>query len=221
MNDNRIDTEITDNGNERKIGKKLMARFETAAEKLHKRHSQYNKSMTLGFILMLAAVIVGALALRQFIFEPTLVDGESMETTLMNTERVAVSKTAYWFSEPQRGDIVIIHYPDRTERFVKRVIAFGGETISIYHGDVLINGEPLDESAYAGDWYHQITRLIGTKGAVNGSYTVPEGYIFVMGDNRNVSHDSRASDVGPIPLEQVIGKAVAVIWPISGFRCAG
>ena len=85
-------------------------------------------------------------------------------------------------------------------------------------GYVYVDNVQLDESEYAGDWYGRITRLIRTEGSVNGSYTVPEGYIFVMGDNRNVSHDSRAEDVGAIPLEHVIGRACAVIWPIGKIR---
>ncbi len=204
--------------NGRRARKIAAEKFETAAEKLHKGHKALNRTLTGGFVLTLIAVILAALALRQFVFEPTLVDGESMENNLMNGERVAVSKAAYWFSEPKRGDIVIVHYPGREGRFVKRIIAFGGETITIRQGYVLIDGKRLDESAYAGDWYGKITRLIDTRGNKNGEYTVPEGYVFVMGDNRNVSHDSRAIDVGPIANEQVLGKAFAVIWPVSGIR---
>ncbi len=204
--------------NNKRTRKIAAEKFETAAEKLHKGHKALNRTLGGGFLLVLLAVILAALAMRQFIFEPTLVDGESMENNLMNGERVAVSKAAYWFHEPQRGDIVIVHYPGRQGRFVKRIIAFGGETISIRQGYVLIDGKPLDESAYAGDWYGRITRLIDTKGNKNGEYTVPDGYVFVMGDNRNVSHDSRAIDVGPIANEQVLGKAFAVIWPVSGIR---
>ena len=205
---------MTDN----RISKKTMGRFQKQAERMHKNHKGFSTIFNLGFMLMLAAVVVAALALRQFIFEPTLVDGTSMEQYLHDMERVAVNKTAYWFHEPNRGDIVIVHYPDRSERFVKRVIAFEGETISIKEGYVYINGERLDESAYAGDWYGHVTRLIDREWTTTGEYTVPEGHVFVMGDNRNVSHDSRAKDVGPIPNEQVLGRCVAVVWPISSVR---
>ena len=203
------------------VSKKAMSRFEKESERMHKRHPGFSSTFNLGFILMLAAVVIAALALRQFIFDPTIVDGTSMEQYLHDHERVAVNKTAYWLHEPERGDIVIVHYPDRTERFVKRIIAFGGETISIMDGYVYINGQKLDESAYAGDWYGNITRLVTTVGSVNGVYKVPEGYVFVMGDNRNLSHDSRARDVGPIANEQVLGKCVAVVWPLGAIRCAG
>ncbi len=192
-------------------------RFEASALRMHKNHKQLNRTLTAGFLIVLAAVIVAALAMRQFIFEPTLVEGESMEQYLMNSERVGVSKAAYWFHEPQRGDIVIVHYPNREGRFVKRIIAFGGETVSIKDGYVLINGKPLDESAYAGEWYGHMR----AKFDMQDEYVVPEGYVFVMGDNREVSHDSRSANVGPIAKEQVLGKAFAVIWPLSKLRGIG
>lgn len=197
------------------------AKFTAAAERMHRNHPALNRTLTTGFVLVLLAVVIAAFAMRQFLFEPTLVDGESMETTLMNGERVAVSKAAYWFREPQRGDIVIVHYPNRQGRFVKRIIAFGGETITLNNGYVMIDGKKLDESAYAGDWYGNINLYISTHGSVNGVYTVPEGHVFVMGDNRNISHDSRSADVGPIANEQVLGKAFAAVWPLSRFRWIG
>lgn len=206
----------------RGAGKKLRRRFMKSAETLHRNHREFNSMLNLGFILTLVAVIVAAFAVRQFFFEPTLVDGESMQNYLMNRERVAVNKTAYWLKAPQRGDIVICHFPNRTERFVKRVIAFGGETIELRDGYVYINGEKLDESAYASDeWYGNIHLPIRTKGTENGVYTVPEGCVFVMGDNRNNSKDSRSYEVGAIPLEQVLGRVVAVVWPVTDMRCAG
>ncbi|MBR5948058.1 MAG: signal peptidase I [Clostridia bacterium] len=201
------------------IDRKTDNAFIRATEKLHKGHSELNRTLTLPFILMLACVIVAAFALRQFIAEPTMVDGPSMQTTLMDAERVFVEKVSYWFREPKRGDVVIVKYPGRWERFVKRVIALPGETIEIRDdGFVYIDGERLDESAYAGDWYGGIYKKVKTVGSVNGSYTVPEGYYFVVGDNRNVSHDSRDNDVGPIPAEDVLGRVRAVVWPLSKIR---
>ncbi|MCH5278489.1 MAG: signal peptidase I [Christensenellaceae bacterium] len=202
------------------LTKKQRERFGGAAEWLHKCDRSYKITTTAYFILYLMCVVIGAFALRQFFFEPTVVDGESMQNTLMNGERVFVEKVSYWFDEPQRGDIVIVHFPDRTECFVKRIIAFGGETISIKDGYVYIDGQLLDESAYAGDWYGRIRddMKIKCEGSVNGTYVVPYGHVFVMGDNRNWSHDSRAVDVGAIPLEQVLGKARFVVWPISEAR---
>lgn len=201
------------------IDRKTDDAFIKQAETLHKKHAEINRTFTLPFFLMLACVVVAAFALRQFVAEPTVVDGPSMQTTLMDGERVFVEKVSYWLHEPKRGDIVIVKYPDRWERFVKRIIAMPGETIEIKEdGFVYINDEKLDESAYAGDWYGTIYKTVATVGSVNGRYTVPQGHYFVIGDNRNKSHDSRDADVGPIPAEDVLGRVRAVIWPINKFR---
>lgn len=201
------------------IDRKTQGAFAKAAETLHKKHTEINRTFTLPFFLMLACVVVAAFALRQFIAEPTMVDGPSMQTTLMDGERVFVEKVSYWLHEPKRGDIVIVKYPDRVERFVKRIIAMPGETIEIKEdGFVYINDERLDESAYAGDWYGRISGMVETVGNVDGRYTVPEGHYFVIGDNRNWSNDSRAKAVGPIPAEDVLGRVRAVIWPINKLR---
>lgn len=199
--------------------------FVKASLALHKRHHSVNKTFNLDFLLLIIGALIAAFALRQFVFEPTRVDGKSMQPTLMNRERVLVEKVSYMFSKPKRGDIVIVHYPDRTQRFVKRVIALGGETIEIRSGYIYINGERLDESAYAGDWdsYGKIIKGVRCLGSENGVYTVPENHYFVIGDNRNDSHDSRddydpAYNVGAIPAEQVLGRGVAVVWPIAAIR---
>lgn len=204
--------------NEVVLTKQQLSRFRSASEKLHGNDRAYNRASYAYFFLKLLCLVLALLMIRFFIAEPTYVDGESMVSTLIDNERVFVEKVSYWFTEPKRGDIVIVHFPDRNERFVKRVIAVGGETVSIANGYVEVNGERIDESEYAGDWYGRINILINCEGSVNGSYTVPYGYIFVMGDNRNYSHDSRAADVGPIALDQVIGKAHFVIWPLTSIR---
>ena len=86
--------------------------FSDAVDKLHKKDSSYRNISYFRFLLTLLSVIIGALALRSFIVEPTIVDGESMQTTLMDGERVLVEKVSYWFNEPQRGDIVIVRFPN-------------------------------------------------------------------------------------------------------------
>mgnify|MGYP000015451685 FL=1 len=191
--------------------------FSDAVDKLHKKDSSYRNISYFRFLLTLLSVIIGALALRSFIVEPTIVDGESMQTTLMDGERVLVEKVSYWFNEPQRGDIVIVRFPSRNECFVKRIIAFGGETIEIRDGFVYIDGKMLDETEYASEWYGKIrpSMRVRSVGSINGVYTVPEGCVFVMGDNRNNSHDSRAEDVNAIPIENVLGKARCRIWPLD------
>lgn len=161
-----------------------------------------------------ASVLLMALIVRHFIFEPTIVDGESMQMTLKDGERIFIDKCSYWFTEPKYGDVVIVHYPGRREHFVKRIVATEGQTIEIRRGYVYIDGERLDESAYAGeDWYGRIQLLIDSPQSHNGAFTVPEGHVFVMGDNRNWSKDSRSRDVGAIPVTEILGRARFVFWP--------
>lgn len=202
------------------LSKKQQKAFKNAADEIMGRDSRYTTTVYLHFAMKLICVVLAVVILRIFVFEPNYVDGESMQPTLMDRERVFVEKVSYWFNEPKRGDIVIVHFPERSELFVKRIIALGGETIAIRNGFVYINDKQLDESEYAGDWYGNIYRTVHTLGSVDGSYTVPYGCVFVMGDNRNESHDSRAQDVGPIPIEDVVGRAVSVIWPLNRIRPA-
>lgn len=158
----------------------------------------------------ISIVIAVALALfiRTFIVELYMVEGPSMRPTLLNAERLVVSKFVYRFQQPGRGDVVVFRYPrDPSRDFIKRVIATAGDTIEIRDGRVAVNGQQLNE-----------TYILEKS---RGSYplsTVPEGTIFVMGDNRNNSEDSRFSDVGFVPLHLLKGKAIMVFWPLSNYR---
>lgn len=150
----------------------------------------------LDFAISIALFAVLALGIRAFIAEPIRVDGDSMYPTLAHGEHMLVEKVSYWFSEPARGDVIICYYPGYTESCVKRVIALGGETIAVRNGAVYVNGAPLDESAY---WS-------GTMPVDYGPVTVPPGEVFVMGDNRGNSKDSRNPAVGPIPRHKIVGR---------------
>ena len=109
---------------------------------------------------------------------------------------------------PEYGDVVIVVPPDKDVDYIKRVIALPGETIYIRNGQVYIDGEPIDESAY-------ITGLMyGDMDPV----TVPEDCVFVMGDNRNDSKDSRDASVGCIPYDRIVGRSRSIIWPLSERR---
>ncbi len=155
------------------------------------------------FVIYIVIVLTLAFSIRAFIAEPIRVDGSSMVPTLLENELMLVEKTAYWFHEPQRGDIVICYYPGYIESCVKRVVALPGETISVADGRVYIDGEPLDESEY---WNLTIN------GAME-PVTVGAKEIFVVGDNRNGSKDSRNPEVGCIPYHKVVGRVRAVVWP--------
>ena len=158
------------------------------------------------FSIIIAVVL--ALGIRTFLVEPYMVSGPSMRPTLQNEERLIVNKLVYYLREPQRGEIIVFKYPSDTRRdFIKRVIAVGGDPIEIRDGKTFVNGEAIDES-YIKEPFH----------TNYGKVTVPKGFIFVMGDNRNNSEDSRYADVGFVDLSLVKGKASVVFWPFSEFK---
>ena len=151
---------------------------------------------------ILPAVVI-AILINLFLAQATRVYGSSMEPNLHTDQRLVVEKVSYRFHDPQRGDVVVIRMPERgPELLIKRIIALPGETIEIRNGQVLINGNAIDEP-----YLTQPTR---------GSYgptTIGEGYVFVMGDNRGASNDSRV--FGPVELEQVVGRAWVSYWPLE------
>jgi signal peptidase I len=151
---------------------------------------------------VLIALVISILV-RSFVVERFLVDGPSMEPTMWTDQSLMVLKIAYRFAEPKRGDIVVFRYPYNPEKdYVKRVIAVGGDTIEMRLGRVYVNGQLKEEPyvQYPGFFNMNVT-------------TVPEGTIFVMGDNRTNSEDSRM--FGPVSLSNVKGKAVFRIWPLK------
>ena len=160
------------------------------------------------FLLYIALVVLVALTIRSFIAEPIRVDGDSMIPTLVHNEDMLVEKMSYWFEDPLRGDIIICFYPGYTESCVKRVIGLPGETVEVKEGKIFIDGKALDESAY---WSGEI---IGDIDPV----TIPARHVFVVGDNRNGSKDSRNGSVGSIPYAKVIGRVVAVVYPFNETR---
>ena len=128
------------------------------------------------------------------------VDGFSMNPTLQNGEYVLVSRLAYKFDTPQRGDIIVFGIPtDQDQDLIKRVVGLPGETVSVKQNQVLINGNPLEEP------------YIAQAPLYSGEWTVPEGNLFVLGDNRNDSKDSH--QWGLLPMENIIGKALLIYWP--------
>ena len=180
------------------------------------------KMEIMSWIVTLVAAVVFATVIRMFIFEPIRVDGNSMYPTLHDGEFMYVSKLDYGSSffgipftgigtyftvggEPERFDVVVCNYPNRLGKhgerlnFVKRLVGLPGDTVAIRSGFLYVNGEKYDEPFLA----EYIAEDFGP-------YTVPEGYYFVMGDNRNNSNDSRAT--GPITRDMIVGEVKGVIW---------
>jgi len=128
------------------------------------------------------------------------VDGHSMEPTLHSGEFVIVNKLAYKFGYPDRGEVIVFHYPrDPDQEYIKRIIGLPGDRIMIADGKVLVNDRPVQEPYIASPPNYQ------------SEWTVPEDSLFVLGDNRNNSSDSH--NWGPVPMDYVIGKALVVYWP--------
>ena len=154
---------------------------------------------------LISAALVLVLVFSLF-FRIIQVDGESMVPTLQNGDKLIVWGAGY---EPQRGDVVIVDsYTAYGKPLVKRVIAKGGDVVNIDYqaGTVSVNGKVLQEAYIAEPTYD-----------VTFPYTVPEGTVFVMGDNRNASLDSRSSYVGCIDERDILGKVLLCFLPFSDF----
>ena len=160
------------------------------------------------FEWVMVFVVAAALAfvVRTFIFEPVRVDGSSMLNTLEDSEFMIATKFDYLMGDPERFDIVICDYPNTDDGMyrVKRVIGLGGDTITFADGDVYVNGEALEET------YLPEQHITYPTGATE-VFEVPEGCIFVMGDNRTGSYDSRAWLNPYIPVEQIRSRALVDI----------
>lgn len=167
-----------------------------------------NKKEAWEWTKSLLIALVLALLIRQFVFAIFMVDGESMVPTLANEERLVVNKMVYNLHKPEYGDILVFQYPaDQTKDYIKRVIGLPGDKIEIHDFKVFRNGQELEE-----DYIAEPT------GTVNKVFEVPEGAVFVLGDNRNYSKDSRDDSVGYVPYELIVGRADVVWWPFKNFR---
>ena len=161
----------------------------------------------------LAREIIETLALTLIIFlvihftvQNYMVEGTSMQPSLYNNQFVLVNKLAYLFHAPERGDVIVFHWPqDTTKDLIKRVIGLPGDTIVITRDTVQVNGVVLKEPYIKEADNPQGARLV-----------VPTNDYFVLGDNRPVSDDSR--DWGYVPRSYIIGKAVLVYWPVNNWQ---
>ncbi|MGE5627720.1 MAG: signal peptidase I [Solirubrobacterales bacterium] len=174
----------------------------------------------------MAGALIISLSFRSYVFASAEVRQCSMQDTLFEGQRVVENKIGYYYSKPQRGDIVIINrklengsenklvaeakeiiqgfYKADSDRLIKRVIGIPGDTIAIKEGSVYINGK-LYEEAYVKGYTYPNSMIF--------PITIPEGYYFVLGDNRENSMDSR--DIGLIPNYEIEGRAVLRIWPLN------
>ncbi|MGG3800150.1 signal peptidase I [Metabacillus fastidiosus] len=166
--------------------------------------------------LGIAFLVVGAI--RYLFFTPIIVDGESMMPTLHTQDRMIVNKLGYKIGEPERFDIVVFHATEEKD-YIKRVIGLPGDHVEYKDDTLYINGKKYDEP-YLDEYKKELLDGPLTESFTleerTGKTTVPEGEIFVMGDNRRYSKDSR--QIGTVPIDEVMGKTSFVFWPLSDLR---
>lgn len=154
-------------------------------------------------ITLIIAVII--FVLLQVSVQNFIVDGRSMQPNLQHGERIFASKVAYYFSEPERGDVAILRPPYAPEPpLIKRLIALPGDTVAVKDGAVYINGIELDEPYIQEPPNYELPER-----------TIPEGEYFFLGDNRNNSSDSHTG--WTVPRENILAKAWFSYWPSSSW----
>ena len=193
-----------------------MAKHKQEKKKYSEMTPEEKKKMiikeTISWILTLGSAVIIALCIRGFIFEPVRVDGSSMLDTLHDREVMFVTKYDYILGGPENGDVVICKYPESTKNYVKRLIGVPGDTIAIVDNAVYINGEAVDE-AYLTPERNDSPFYSNMKERVLG-----KDEYFVMGDNRDNSHDSRSSDVDTLTRSQIRGHVRFVFFPFDSAR---
>jgi signal peptidase I len=183
--------------------------FETRRDRREKRESSKSGGTFRG-VIEFALILLVSFALvfgvvRPFIVEAFYIPSESMVPTLLINDRVLVNKFIYDFTEPDRGDILVFESVEGGgQDLIKRVVAVGGDEVRVQNGQLFVNGEPQSEP-----YLNQET----PDASFFGPETVPEDHVFMMGDNRANSADSRV--FGPVPYENIEGEAFVLFWPLS------
>jgi signal peptidase I len=164
---------------------------------------------TLEWVAVIVGAVVVALLIKTFVAQAFRIPSDSMVPTLLNGDRVLVNKLSYDLHDINRGDVVVFNRPDglpaspgEPEDLIKRVIGLPGDELVTRDGDVYVNGRLLTEP-----YLPEGT----TSAGIDEPFVVPDGEVFVMGDNRQNSSDSRV--FGPVPADSVVGRAFVVMWP--------
>lgn len=161
-----------------------------------------------GTILYILIIVFLTWVIITFVGQRTKVDGHSMEPTLSDGDNLIVDKISYRFRDPERYDIIVFPYQHQENTYyIKRIIGLPGETVQVIDGYVYINGEKLDE--------HYGAEVMNDPGIAAEPITLGDDEYFVLGDNRNHSSDSRASSVGVLTRDMLIGRAWVRIYPFN------
>lgn len=181
------------------------------------------KSEWFGWIKALLIAFALAFIVRMFFFAPIVVDGTSMMPTLHNHDQMIVNKFIYDISEPDRFDIIVFHATPE-EDFIKRVIGLPGEHVAVKDEVLYVDGEPIKEPFLKKVKEHLKPNQTLTKDFeledIPGNYeTIPEGYVLVLGDNRDNSADSRV--LGLIPEDTIVGTTSVIYWPLDRMQILG
>lgn len=167
-----------------------------------------SKGKIISLIILISLVVVAVLS-RSFIFGTYVIPSESMEDTLLVSDNIIGNKLAYKNNVPQQGDIIIYN---TDQVYIKRVIALPGQTIDIREGNVYVDGKELNEPYIKGSTF---PTKIGDMNKIQYPYTIPDNKLFVMGDNRENSKDSRY--IGPIDIDSIEAKPIFIIFPFNRF----
>jgi signal peptidase I len=181
-----------------------------------KQRKRRRRRLGLDWLIIAVVALAAAFLLRQFVVQQFAVDGQSMLGTLHSGDRVIVNKLSYDLHDPRHGDIVVLKdIKDSLEvrDLIKRVIALPGETIEYRDCQLFIDGDRLTEP------YLDPTLVTPDHcGDSQLPVEIEPGHVFVMGDNRAASLDSRTLAIGQIPYDHLIGRAFIVVWPTSDWR---
>lgn len=192
--------------------------FEHSSSEDKKKKKRSPISYIIECSVYLIMILLCVFWVPEHVIQRTVVNGSSMQDTLHTGESLLVEKVSYHFSDPDRYDIIVF-YPHGREKakeekeeeyYVKRIYGLPGETIQIKGNEIYVNNEAIaDEYAKNG--------VMDTAGIAEEPLTLGEDEYFVLGDNRQVSKDSREPEVGPVKKENIAGHVILRIWPLNTF----
>lgn len=196
--------------------------MEEQEEQIKKTKMEKIPSIAKELLVYAAIIVICVFLIPNYVMAKNVINGESMENSLYDEEQVLTEMISYRFGEPKRFDIIVFYHffdsenPNKSDKdayefYVKRIIGLPGERVRIEGDTIYINGEPLEE--------HYGKDPISDSGRANKEITLGEDEYFVLGDNREVSLDSRSSGVGNVKRDWILGKVCARVYPFNKIGC--